>query len=390
MAGNGRDHGGGLDAAAAEFGGARGDWLDLSTGINPESYPITSLDLTPNDWTALPDSGADAALCAAARRFWRVPAQADVLAVPGCSAAIAQIPALQAAGQAEIALRSYNEHAAAFRFHGWDVDEHPSSPVARVVVHPNNPTGIFQPQITPAPLTVIDESFCDIDPAQSHIAQAKQPGHIILKSFGKFWGLAGLRLGFAIGDPELIDTLRQRLGPWPVSGIALKIGAAALGDTTWAEQTRARLAADAERLDRLMRRQNARPMGACALFRTYEVADARQLQHHLPNTRSGRGFSPIAQHGSDLACRRRRSGRGWRPPCDPVFGPCSGCAARRAKVALVTHAASGRTHGQSHRPRHQHTQSRTPSKTQRCDLMHRIGWAGRACRACFGATWASG
>ena len=94
-----------------------------------------------------------------------------------------------------------------------------------------------------------------------------------------------------------------------------------------------------------------------------------------PNTRSGRGFSPIAQHGSDLACRRRRSGRGWRPPCDPVFGPCSGCAARRAKVALVTHAASGRTHGQSHRPRHQHTQSRTPSKTQRCDLMHRIGWA---------------
>ncbi|MDA7475148.1 aminotransferase class I/II-fold pyridoxal phosphate-dependent enzyme, partial [Planktomarina temperata] len=97
----------------------------------------------------------------------------------------------------------------------------------------------------------------------------------------KFWGLAGLRLGFAIGDPELIDTLRQRLGPWPVSGIALKIGAAALGDTTWAEQTRARLTEDAERLDRLMRRQNARPMGACALFRTYEVADARQLQHHL-------------------------------------------------------------------------------------------------------------
>jgi cobalamin biosynthetic protein CobC len=213
MAGNGRDHGGGLDAAAAEFGGARGDWLDLSTGINPESYPLTGLDLTPNDWAALPDKGADAALCAAARLFWRVPAQADVLAVPGCSAAIAQIPALKPAGQAEIALRSYNEHAAAFRFHGWDVQEQAPAPVARVVVHPNNPTGTFQPQIPPAPLTVIDESFCDIAPAQSHIAQATQPGHIILKSFGKFWGLAGLRLGFAIGNPKLIDSLRQRLGP---------------------------------------------------------------------------------------------------------------------------------------------------------------------------------
>ena len=95
MAENGRDHGGGLDAAAEEFGGARSDWLDLSTGINPESYPITGLDLTAHDWTALPDKDADSELCAAARRFWQVPAQADVLAVPGCSAAIAQIPALQ-------------------------------------------------------------------------------------------------------------------------------------------------------------------------------------------------------------------------------------------------------------------------------------------------------
>jgi cobalamin biosynthetic protein CobC len=295
MAGKERDHGGGLDAAAAKFGGARGDWLDISTGINPESYPITNLDLTPNDWTALPDRGADTALCNAARRFWRVPVQADVLAVPGCSAAIAQIPALQTAGQVEIALRSYNEHAAAFRFHGWDVQEYPPAPLARVVVHPNNPTGIFQPQIPPAPLTVIDESFCDIAPAQSHIAQAKQPGHIILKSFGKFWGLAGLRLGFAIGDPELIDALRQRLGPWPVSGIALKIGAAALIDTTWAEQTQARLTADSERLDLLMRRKSARPMGACPLFRTYEVADAEQLHHHLAKRKIWTRVFPYSQ-----------------------------------------------------------------------------------------------
>ena len=279
MAGNGRDHGGGLDAAAAQYGGARSDWLDLSTGINPQPYPVPSFAL--NDWTSLPDHGADADLCATARHFWNVPASADVLAVPGCSSAIAQIPSLRPAGRVEIALRTYNEHAAAFRFHGWDPQEDAKAPQARVVVHPNNPTGAFQAQIAPADLTIIDESFCDIAPAQSHIAKATFPGHILLKSFGKFWGLAGLRLGFAIGDPELIDALRQRLGPWPVSGTALRVGAVALKDQDWAEQSRNSLAQDATRLDQIMNKIGARPMGDCPLFRTYDVANARDLQHQL-------------------------------------------------------------------------------------------------------------
>ena len=279
MARNGRDHGGGLDAAVAQYGGKRSNWLDLSTGINPKPYAIPTLE--PSSWKNLPDYKADAALCAAAREFWNVPDCADILAVPGCSSAIAQIPSLQPASFVEVATRTYNEHAAAFLFHGWDTQAYHTSPQARVIVHPNNPTGEFHSKIIAARLTVIDESFCDIAPEKSHIAKAALPGHILLKSFGKFWGLAGLRLGFAIGDPALIDPLREKLGPWPVSGIALQVGTQALNDHAWAEQTRQKLTEDAIYLDQIMAKIGADPMGDCPLFRTYNVENAHDLQHQM-------------------------------------------------------------------------------------------------------------
>ena len=114
--GQARDHGGGIDAAVASYGGARADWLDLSTGINPMPYPLP--DFAAADWTALPDRAAFAALEAAARRFWRVPDDAVILAAPGASALIARLPALAAKGRVRIAARTYNEHEAAFRAAG--------------------------------------------------------------------------------------------------------------------------------------------------------------------------------------------------------------------------------------------------------------------------------
>ncbi len=277
-----RDHGGGLDAAVAEFGGARGDWLDLSTGINPVAYPVPKLGA--DVWGALPDRGAAAALEAAARAFWRVPASAEVLAAPGASALIARLPWLQAAARVEIAGPTYNEHAAAFREAGWQVDEGlggGAAVAARVVVHPNNPDGRFWAG-APGGFLVIDESFCDVCPERSLIGLADQPGIVVLKSFGKFWGLAGLRLGFAIGDPALLARLAGMLGPWPVSGPALAIGAAALRDVGWAERTRARLAADAVRLDAVV---GARLVGGTDLFRLYEVADAGHWHRALAASR---------------------------------------------------------------------------------------------------------
>lgn len=278
------DHGGGVDAAAARWGGARADWLDLSTGINPLAFPLPALAL--QDWNALPDSAAATRLVDAARTFWGVPAGAAVLAAPGASALIARAPSLRSIGRVTIPGPTYNEHARAFRAAGWDVAE--GGPcTARVVVHPNNPDGRVWTAETAAEglanggLLVIDESFGDVMPKASLIALATRPGTLILKSFGKFWGLAGLRLGFAIGDPALVERLAQWLGPWPVSGPALVAGAAALTDRAWADATRDRLSADARRLDALMTRAGAGVVGGCDLFRLYDVGDAAHWADRL-------------------------------------------------------------------------------------------------------------
>ncbi|WP_456391352.1 threonine-phosphate decarboxylase [Profundibacter sp.] len=277
-----RDHGGGVDAARAEYGGARSDWLDLSTGINPVPYPIPALNA--DTWNALPDRAAMDALERAAQAFWNVPDTASVLAAPGASALIARIPTLAKIGKVRVESRTYNEHEAAFRLTGWDVSD--DNPNARVIVSPNNPTGDFWTGTDQAQLLIIDESFCDLSPEKTRIDLAANPGTIILKSFGKFWGLAGLRLGFAIGDPALIAKLANALGPWPVSGPALRIGVLALGDYGWAAETRKRLANDSTRIDALMQAKGAKIQGGTDLFRLYRVDDAatwqaRLAKHHI-------------------------------------------------------------------------------------------------------------
>jgi cobalamin biosynthetic protein CobC len=281
-----RDHGGGLDAAAARFGGARAEWLDLSTGINPVPWPLPPLQ--PALWQALPDSAAAARLVAAARACWQVPAGAGVLAAPGASALIAQMPRLAGRpGRVAIPGPTYNEHAAAFRAAGWQVDDTAAAAAAMVVVHPNNPDGrLWQAADLPeAGLLVIDESFCDVTPAASLIRLAARPGVVVLRSFGKFWGLAGLRLGFAIGRPATLAPLAEALGPWPVSGPALEIGARALADAPWAAAARARLARDAARLDRLLGAAGAGVLGGTDLFRLYDTPDATAMQERLARGR---------------------------------------------------------------------------------------------------------
>jgi len=183
---------------------------------------------------------------------------------------------------------TYNEHSAAFAAHGWEVGEEATAPAAaRVAVHPNNPDGrLWAPADLPeGALTVIDESFCDLMPEASLIALAARPRTLVLKSFGKFWGLAGLRLGFAIGDPALVARLAEGLGPWPVSGPALAVGTAALGDAAWAEATRARLVRDATRLDALLAAAGAEVTGGTALFRLARVGDAAGLAERLARAR---------------------------------------------------------------------------------------------------------
>ncbi len=279
-----RDHGGNLDAATARFGGARKDWLDLSTGINPVSYPLP--EVSADAWTALPDRAALDRLVDAARAFWSVPQGATLLAVPGASAAIAHVPFLMPPGKVSIPLPTYNEHAASFAAAGWQIDASTGPCDASVHVHPNNPDGrLWQASDLTGKLRIIDESFCDVMPENSLVAEAATPGTLVLKSFGKFWGLAGVRLGFVIGDPALTQRLAAMLGPWAVAGPALEIGALALADVDWAQQTRARLKADAARLDALMTGRGAVGVGGTTLFRLYDVDDAAQWQARLAQHR---------------------------------------------------------------------------------------------------------
>ena len=292
-----RDHGGNLDAAMAQYGGARADWLDLSTGINPVAYPVS--DLPSHVWEALPGRDALERLLNAARAFWNVPEGVSIVTAPGLSSVIMQLPGLAQDMRVHISGPTYNEYAAAYRLHGCLIEDEPDAG-ARVFVHPNNPDGQLWSRSViwdqHRELTVVDESFCDVCPKESHIADTVEPGIMVLKSFGKFWGLGGLRLGFAIGTAHTLSRpghgqvapvdLAELLGPWAVSGPALEIGARALEDIEWAENTRRRLKQDARKLDTLMVRAGARIVGGTTLFRLYDVDDAavwqdRLARHHI-------------------------------------------------------------------------------------------------------------
>jgi cobalamin biosynthetic protein CobC len=282
-----RDHGGDLHAAALRYGGAPSDWLDLSTGINPIPYPVP--DLPQTAWTRLPGADRLAALEAAARRAYGVAEGAEVVAAPGASALIQALPSLTPPGPVAILSPTYNEHAASFRAAGREVIEAADPPdgVSLVVVNPNNPDGAvwiagdLRALAGGRPLTIVDESFGDVALELSLCPSAGPEGLIVLRSFGKFYGLAGVRLGFAICGPATALKLRQTLGPWAVSGPAIEIGIEALSDETWAEETRARLFRDAQRLNALMREAELDVAGGTTLFRLVQTLHAAQLHDHL-------------------------------------------------------------------------------------------------------------
>lgn len=281
-----RDHGGNLDAAQAAFGGA--DWIDLSTGINRRPYPLPAL--PPEAWSALPTAPALARLTeAAAAAYATTPGR--VLPLAGAQAAIQLYPRLARPGRARLLAPTYNEHAAALRAEGWPVTEVATLEALAgadiaVVVNPNNPTGAahapdrLRALAAQVGLLVVDESFADPQPGLSLAAHAPDNA-VILRSFGKFYGLAGLRLGFALAAPGRLARLAALAGPWSVSGPALEIGAAALADRGWQAATRARLAQDAARLDALAARAGWALLGGTPLFRTYATESAEAAQTRL-------------------------------------------------------------------------------------------------------------
>jgi len=282
------EHGGNLDLAVARFGGSAQDWIDLSTGINRQPYPVG--ELPPACWSALPSKSALDALHVAARKAYGT--EAPIVATHGAQAAIQLLPQLCPAGKARILGPTYGEYAAVFSAAGLqvtetsDLDALAGADLA-VVVNPNNPDGRrHHPDRLLALLPrvgrlVVDESFVDPVPGLSLASQAGRPGLLIIRSFGKFFGLAGMRLGFVIGEEADIAKLAAMVGPWPVSGAAIEIGARALSDRAWAQATSARLSRDSLRLDAQVAPLGWSLIGGTPLFRLYETGDERAAQDRL-------------------------------------------------------------------------------------------------------------
>jgi cobalamin biosynthesis protein CobC len=259
-------HGGNLHEAATRYDIPYGQWLDLSTGINPHGYPVPPV---PADaWRRLPDDDDDFAACAA--RYYGAPDAAHVLPVAGSQAAIRALPALLPHACVGIAPLTYSEYAPAFKRSGHEVmpldvasETLPEALMHVVVVNPNNPTADhlsaatllhWQAQLSARGGTLlVDEAFADTMPSASLAAHAHREGLIVLRSPGKFFGLAGVRAGFVLGAPALLQSLRRTLGAWTVSGPARHAVKAAFADETWQRQMRTRLDTESARLVDLLR-----------------------------------------------------------------------------------------------------------------------------------------
>lgn len=286
------EHGGGLRRAAREYGIPLDQWLDLSTGINPFGWPVPTIPRSV--WQRLPED--DDGLVDAARAYYQAP---YLLPVAGSQAAIQALPSLRALSRVGVVVPGYAEHLQAWQRAGhqvtalttdaWLADL--SSWDVLVLIHPNNPTGEC---FTTAQLLhihallaerggwlVVDEAFMDVTPEHSLCPHTHRDGLIVLRSAGKFFGLAGARAGFVCAAPALLSVLRERLGPWTLSGPARYVLQQALADISWQTDMRAWLRQTSERLSGLLSRHGLAPAGGCGLFQWCLHDDAPRIHRAL-------------------------------------------------------------------------------------------------------------
>jgi cobalamin biosynthetic protein CobC len=285
------EHGGRLRQAAARYNIPLNDWIDLSTGINPHGWPVPAIPAAV--WNRLPEDEDN--LIAAACDYYSA---TTLLPVAGSQAAIQTLPQLRAPSRVAVISPGYNEHA-----HGWQRAGHDVTPVSAdqlntacaekdivVIIHPNNPTGArfstqqlldwHQQLSTRGGWLVIDEAFMDTTPEHSIAKHTPLPGLIVLRSLGKFFGLAGARVGFVLAETQLLDQMKQLLGPWSISAPARYVAAHALMDKKWQSAAREQLSTEGRRLTTLLSKHGFNTHG-CALFQWLPTEDAVQLHEHL-------------------------------------------------------------------------------------------------------------
>lgn len=295
-ASHGLPHGGQLSAAAAHYGIPEHHWLDLSTGVNPLGWPVP--EVPARVWQRLPER--DGRLEQAACEYYsRAGNAAQVLAVSGSQAAIQLLPELRPPGRVGFLSPGYAEHPHAWQRHGHQVQRLNASDLDAAVeqldvvllCRPNNPDGAIIPReqllhwretlLRRGGWLVVDEAFADAEAGCSIADLAGSPGLVILRSLGKFFGLAGLRLGFVLAETSLLAALAERLGPWSVSHPARWLGEAALRDHQWQQRTRWQLRQAQQRLDGLLADAGLPVYGGSALFRWLPLPQAADLQQQL-------------------------------------------------------------------------------------------------------------
>jgi cobalamin biosynthetic protein CobC len=290
-------HGGDLDAARKLFSGAPEPFLDLSTAINPHPYPYPIHDLALEDFARLPNPAELKRLMECAASAYAAPSEENVVPGPGGQILMTLAARLVPPGNAAIVGPTYTEHARAASLAGHAVTTVPElAPLGdanlALVVNPNNPDGrvftkedllrVAERQRAHGGLLIVDEAFMDAGPRTESMSPHVQDANVIvLRSFGKFFGLAGLRLSFALAPHPLAARLRASLGPWPVSGPAVAIGTCALSDQDWIAETRLSLAEAAHRLTEMLERAGPERVGGTELFCLVRTADAQHMFERL-------------------------------------------------------------------------------------------------------------
>lgn len=273
-------HGGRMTDARQRFGGQPADWLDSSTGVNPRPWR-PGPEMQP-DWRALPDPAALADLERAAAAYFGVDPR-YCAAVPGSEAGLRALAQLLNLPGRHAPL-CYGTHIHAFA----EIVDTGAGASVLVQANPNNPDGVLltrnsilarlERQERNGGWLIVDEAFVDCTPEWSVASLVAEDRRLIVtRSFGKFFGLAGLRLGFVLAPLSLLARLRRLVGEWPVCAAALDFGRAAYADTAWIDQTRAQLPRAAAALDKVLRRHGLAAHGHCPLFRLVETPSAQRL-----------------------------------------------------------------------------------------------------------------
>jgi cobalamin biosynthetic protein CobC len=318
------DHGGSLGRARSLFPDAREPWIDLSTGINPHSYPL--FDLPATALTRLPEPARARDLTAIAAEAYGAPSPRHMVLAPGTQILLPRVFSLMKPGRAAILGPTYAEHRRTASIAGHSVVEvRDFSRLAdadlAVIVNPNNPDGRIVPRADLLALAgtlrrrggllIVDEAFMDVGPQEESLCgDVGQGGIVVLRSLGKFFGLAGVRLGFAVAWQDVTERLDAEFGPWSVSGPALEYGIRALADLAWQDDMRRRLSAAALRLDTLLAAHGVMVDGGTSLFRHVTMVDAASLFDALGN--SGILVRNFSDRPNELRFGLPGSGQEWR------------------------------------------------------------------------------